>query len=121
MKNELVCIVCPRGCSMTVENIDGQVTVSGNSCKRGSDFAKKEFECPMRTICSTVATVFPEVPVLPVRVSSDIPKEKIKDVMAEINKVLLKTKIGTGETVIKNVCNTDVDVIATSNILKEIN
>ena len=33
---ELVCIVCPKGCRMTVEN--GVVT--GNTCKKGEAFAK---------------------------------------------------------------------------------
>ena len=32
---ELVCIVCPKGCRMTVEN--GVVT--GNTCKKGEAFA----------------------------------------------------------------------------------
>ena len=32
MKKELVCIVCPRGCHLT---IDENNNVTGNSCPRG--------------------------------------------------------------------------------------
>ncbi len=114
---ELVCIVCPRGCTMKIEEKDGYFFVSGNTCKRGEAFAKSEMTYPMRTICSTVATAFPEFPVLPVRVSSDIPKEKIFDVMREINSVTVTERITRGDAVIKNVLGLGVDVIATSDIL----
>lgn len=118
--SKLVCIVCPRGCTMEVtKNPDGTFEVTGNTCKRGKDFAISEQTMPMRTICSTVSTVFPEVPVLPVRVSSDIPKEKIFDVMKKINSTVVSERIGRGGTVIENVLGLGVDVIATSDILKE--
>lgn len=115
---ELVCIVCPRGCTMNIEKKDGEIVVSGNSCKRGEAFAKSEMTAPMRTICTTVATVFPEYPVLPVRVSADIPKEKIFEVMKEINSVTVRERILRGDKVIENVLGLGVDVIATSDILK---
>ena len=117
--SKLVCIVCPRGCTMEVTENNGEYEVTGNFCKRGRDFAVAEQTMPMRTICSTVATAFKEAPVLPVRVSADIPKDKIFDVMQEINKVVVKEKIGRGDIVIENVLGLGVDVIATASILKE--
>lgn len=116
--SNLVCIVCPRGCNMTVEKNGEEITIKGNFCKRGENFAKTEMTNPMRTICSTVKTVFRDTPVLPVRVSSDIPKNRIFDVMKEINAVTVTERISRGEKVIENVLGLGVDVIATSNILK---
>lgn len=116
---ELVCIVCPRGCTMQLEGEGENLTVTGNCCKRGHDFAVSEVTCPMRTICTTVKTIFPEVPVLPVRVSSEIPKDKIFPVMEKINSVTVKKKVKSGDAVIKNVLNLGVDVIATSGILND--
>lgn len=115
---ELVCIVCPRGCTMCIEEKDGVFLISGNSCKRGEAFAKSEMTNPMRTICTTVATAFSDSPVIPVRVSSDIPKDRIFDVMKEINSVILSERIGRGDKVIENVLGLGVDVIATSDVLK---
>lgn len=114
---ELVCIVCPRGCSLTIDGEGESITVSGNFCKKGRDFAISEITEPKRTICSTVKTAFPQCPVLPVRVSTDIPKDKIFDVMKEINKVTVKEKIARGDVVIKNVLGLEADVIATSSML----
>ena len=55
---KLVCIVCPRGCTMQVEKDGEEIKVSGNSCKRGEQFAKSELTNPTRTICTTVRTTF---------------------------------------------------------------
>ncbi len=116
---QLVCIGCPRGCRLTVEKRDGEYIVTGNNCPRGRAFAVSEMTAPKRTVCSTVKTVFPGCPVLPVRVSDDIPKEKILDVMREINAVTLTERIGRGDVVIGNVLGLGVDVISTSDILKQ--
>ena len=114
---EFNCIGCPRGCLLRVEEHGGEFTVTGNSCKRGHDFAVSEMTHPQRTICSTVKTVFAEVPVLPVRVSADIPKDMIFAVMDEINKVTLSKKVGRGDVIIGNVLDLGVDVISTSDVL----
>jgi CxxC motif-containing protein len=117
---EFVCIVCPNGCPLTVEEDGTSIKVSGNRCKRGEDFAVSEIRHPMRTICSTVRTAFSGVPVLPVRVSEEIPKDKIFDVMKEINKVVVATPVSIGDIIIANVAGLNVDVIATSSILQEL-
>jgi CxxC motif-containing protein len=116
---ELVCIVCPNGCSMMIEEMGTSIKVTGNRCKRGEEFAISELNHPMRTICSTVKTNFPSIPVLPVRVSEEIPKDRIFDVMKEINKVVVTKPISIGDIIIENVLGLHVNIIATSNILKE--
>lgn len=118
--DELVCIVCPRGCTMHIEKqADGAFAVTGNGCKRGEQFAVSEMTAPMRTICTTVRTDFPASPVLPVRVSAEIPKDRIFDVMREINKVCVKKRLHRGDVVIPNVLGLSADVIATSDLLRE--
>lgn len=116
----MICITCPRGCTMQVTTEDdGTITVTGNTCKRGEKFAKQELTNPTRTICSTVATAFPETPVLPCRVSAEIPKDRIFDVMKEINGVTVRERIGRGDVIIPDVLGLGVDVICTSDVLKQ--
>ena len=114
---EFNCIGCPNGCLLHVEELDGGFRVTGNSCPNGEKFAISEMTCPMRTICSTVKTAFPEVPVLPVKVSKDIPKDRIFDVMRKIDAVTVKTKLRRGDVIIENVLGLGADVIATSDVL----
>lgn len=109
---DLVCIVCPRGCRINVQ--DG--VVSGNACKRGEAFALSESTCPMRSVCSTVATSFKDYPVLPVRTDGEIPKAKIADLMKEINAIVVEKKVKRGDVVAQNVVGTDVNLIATATI-----
>ena len=116
--NAIVCITCPRGCVMKVEKADdGTITVTGNSCPRGELFAQQELTAPKRTICSTVATTFPDTPVLPVRVSTDIPKDRIFDVMNAINDVCVTTPVKRNDVLIRDVLGTGADVIVTSDLL----
>lgn len=118
-ERKMTCIVCPNGCALTVREENGTIMVEGNKCPCGKAFGESEITCPMRTICTTVRTIFPEVPVLPVRVSCEIPKDKIFDVMKEINRVTVTERLGTGDPVIRNVLGLNADVIVTSSILKE--
>jgi CxxC motif-containing protein len=61
------------------------------------------------------------MPVLPVRTNGEVPKEKIKEIIRELSKVVITEKIGIGETVAANILETGCDIIATSNMLKEEN
>ena len=55
MTKNLTCIGCPMGCQLTAEIVDGAVlSVTGNTCKRGEDYARKECVAPMRTVTGTV-------------------------------------------------------------------
>ncbi len=115
---EMTCIVCPNSCTLKVEEQREEIVVTGNKCKRGREFAAAELKHPMRTVCSTVRTVFPEAPVVPVRVSAEIPKNRIFDVMREINQTVLTVRAAGGDVVIRDVLGLGVDVIATSSMLQ---
>ena len=117
---ELICIICPNGCNLVVNQEGEKISVTGNKCAKGEKFAVDELTHPARTISSTVRTSFAVVPVLPVRVSAEIPKNRISDVMAEINKVVVSAPVSRGEIIIPNVLGLNVDVIATSSILQHI-
>lgn len=103
---------------MKIERNGDGWSVTGNTCPRGREFAISEMTAPRRTICSTVRTAFPDAPVLPVRVSADIPKGRIFDVMDALKTVTVSERIGRGDVVIPDVLGLGVDVIATSSLLK---
>ena len=111
-KKELVCVSCPIGCSITVELSDsGEVL----SVKRGDAYARAECTHPERMVTSTVKVEGGRLPVVPVKTSSPIPKEKIFECMTEINKVTLKAPVSIGDVVIEDVLGTGVNIVATNN------
>lgn len=111
---ELTCIVCPRGCSLSVE-LDGEggvLSVSGNLCPRGKEYAINECTHPVRVVTSTVRCECGSV--IPVKTAGAVPKELVFKVMKEINSALVKDGVEIGDVIIENVCGTGVDVVATA-------
>lgn len=114
-KRQLTCIVCPRGCALTVELSDsGEVlSVSGNLCPRGNTYAINECTNPMRTVTSTVRCE--NGAVVAVKTSKNVPKSRVFDVMTEINSTTAQNEIKVGDVIIADVCGLGVDIIATAN------
>jgi CxxC motif-containing protein len=110
---ELTCIVCPRGCRLT---IDDELNVTGNSCPRGAQYAKDELTNPKRMITSFVRVKNRENTVVSVKTSTSIPKGMIFDVMNEIDKVRVTAPTKIGDVAIKNVLNTGADIIITKKL-----
>ncbi len=110
---KLICIVCPKGCHLEV---DDNLNVTGNSCKRGEVYGKNEVTNPTRTITSTVILKNSCYTRLPVKTSLPVPKSMIFDVMAEINKIEVSAPVSCGDILLKNVLSTGSDIVACKSI-----
>lgn len=115
---QLTCIVCPIGCRITADIINGEYEFSGNRCARGAEFAKTELTAPKRSLTTTVRTAFRDMPALPVRTNGEIPKETIPDAMRVLGSVLVSHRIGIGDIVVKDIMGSGCDIIAASDMLK---
>lgn len=114
---DLICIGCPMGCMLTVSMENGEVlSVTGNTCKRGDAYARKEVTNPTRIVTSSVRVVGGELPVVSVKTREDIPKGKIKDCMKALKEVVVKAPVHIGDVLLKDVAGTGVDVVATKEI-----
>lgn len=113
MERELVCIVCPKGCRLHVSGEVGQLTVTGNSCPRGAEYGVKEVTTPMRTVTSIVQFEGSIHHTLPVKTQQPIPKEKIMECMACINRLSVKPPIHMGDVLIEDLLGLGVRVVAT--------
>ena len=110
---EFTCIVCPRGCTLM---IDDDKNVSGNSCPRGKEYALNEITNPKRTITTTIRVRNRVDTLVSVKTSESVPKELIYKIMEEINKISVEAPTKIGQVVIKNVLGTAADVVITKNI-----
>ena len=109
---ELVCIVCPKGCRLRVDDENGYL-VTGNSCIRGAEYGKNEILNPTRVLTSTVKLEGGLYRRCPVKTNAPIPKGMLFDVMKALNTVTLTAPVQVGQVVIENVCGTGADIIAT--------
>ncbi len=114
MTRNLTCIVCPKGCSLTVE-LDGKniVSVSGHTCKRGEEYAINECTAPMRTLTTTVALVGGGV--VPVKTDKTVPKELLFECMEAVNAVKAPADVKLGDVIIENILGTGANLVATRN------
>ena len=110
---ELICIICPRGCRLKV---DDNLNVTGNLCPRGIIYAKTEMTNPTRVITSTVKINSKNAVRLSVKTSQAVPKGKMFECMRELDKVMVEAPVHIGDVVLANICDTGVDVIATKDI-----
>lgn len=113
----LTCIQCPRGCALAVRLEGADVLdVSGNTCKRGEVYARKEVVHPTRTVTSTVSVSGGARDRVSVKTLQDVPKERILDVMEVVNHTLAKAPVHVGDVLVADVCGTGSSLVATANV-----
>jgi CxxC motif-containing protein len=112
---DLICIVCPRGCHLRVDEKNDYM-VSGHCCRRGEKYGREELINPVRVITSTVRVTGGSHRRCPVKTDRAIPKVLISDAMQELNGVLLQAPVKLGQVVVPNVCGLDVRFVATRDI-----
>ncbi len=109
---ELICIVCPKGCHLRVDEENG-FSVTGFGCQRGEAYGRKELTDPTRTLTSVVKIEGAMFPCCPVKTSGEIPKGMIPQAMALLREVRLAAPVKIGDAVVHNICGTGVNWIAT--------
>lgn len=114
MKRNLICIICPRGCALTVEGEKDNLTVTGNACPKGKQYAIDECTHPTRTVTSIVRVSNRVDTMVSVKTAAPIPKENIFDVMAKIRAAAVEAPIKAGTVILSDVYGTEV--IATKSI-----
>lgn len=116
MKKNMICVVCPMGCHLEVEQIGEQVNVTGNQCKRGIVYGKEELLAPKRVLPTTVKITGAIHERLPVKSSQPVLKELLFDMMDILNKIQVKSPIKVGDVIVENILNTGVDIVATRSM-----
>lgn len=115
----LTCISCPMGCPITVE-MEGEeiISVTGNTCKRGDVYARKEVTNPTRIVTSTVKVRGGAADMVSVKTKEDIPKGKIFECVRALKGVEIEAPVHIGDVVVSNAAGTGVDIVATKNVQK---
>ena len=116
MEQTITCVSCPVGCRLKVTVEGGEVTgVTGNSCNRGIAYAKQESVAPKRMVTAVVKLQNRAMP-LSLKTESPIPKERIFDCMQEIHSLRLDAPVKMGQVILRDVCHTGVNIVATKNM-----
>ena len=116
---ELTCICCPVGCNLRVE-LDGGIilSVSGNTCVRGEEYARQECISPVRVITASVPVVGGKHARVSVKTAAPVPKDRIFDVMDAIRRISAQAPVAIGDVLCENIANTGADLVATRSAEK---
>ena len=114
----LICINCPKGCHLVVEQEGEEIRVSGNSCPRGEVYARNELLNPLRTLTTTVPIDAQDCKRLPVITSKPVPKGKLMDVMKALKGVEVKAPVKIGDVIVSDILSLGSDIIASKSVDK---
>ena len=115
MKKELTCIICPRGCSLTADIQDGTVTVTGNTCPKGEEYAIRECTNPVRTVTAAVRVSNRYNSMVSVKTVTPVPKQKMMDVMTILRRTQVQAPIKIGDIILRDICGSDI--VVTKDVL----
>ena len=117
-ERNITCIVCPIGCKILIKTDGTQFEiVEGNKCKRGIEYARSEALDPRRMLTTSVLVNDGEWPLVSVKSSKPVPKEKLFSVLKEVGGIAVKAPVKSGQTIIKNAANTGIDIVATKTVM----
>jgi CxxC motif-containing protein len=95
---------------------DGKLLMEGAGCKRGETYATNEFLAPKRMLATTVRIKGAFIPLLPVRTSVPVLKERLDEILDILARIEVEAPFKCGAVVVKNVLGLGADVIATRSL-----
>ena len=114
MKRNMICIICPRGCSLCAELHTDQITVTGNACPKGQEYAINECVNPVRTVTATVRVCNRYNTMASVKTSVPVAKDKMMDVMRVLRETQINAPIHIGDVILKDIYGSDI--VATKTV-----
>ena len=114
MERNITCIICPRGCPMTVKEEADKLVVTGFSCPKGEKYAIDECTNPVRTVTSTVRVSNRKDTMVSVKTAAPVPKGKMMDVMAVLRGMTVSAPIAMGAVIVSDILGTKI--IATQKV-----
>ncbi|MEA4906965.1 MAG: DUF1667 domain-containing protein [Chloroflexi bacterium] len=112
----IICITCPKGCTLEVTHEGDTVVKVKPGCKRGHEYVQRELVDPRRMIATTVKIKGGIHPLLPVYTSAPFPKGRIRDLVLALRTVEVEAPVSVDAVVLSNVLDTGIDILASRDM-----
>lgn len=113
---KILCVTCPKGCSLEVTREGDTVVEVKPGCKRGHEYAKRELVDPRRMVATSIKIKNGVHPLLPVYTSAPFPKPRIMELQKKLRKVETQAPVKMGSVVVRNILDTGIDIIASRDM-----
>jgi len=114
---KIICITCPKGCTLEVTREGDTIVDIKPGCKRGHEYAHNEMVDPRRMVASTVMVDGGLHPLLPVYTSAAFPKPRIPELLVELRKLRVNAPIKMEEVVLENALGTGINILASRDVI----
>lgn len=112
----ITCIICPSSCQISIKGAGNKTeAIEGYGCKRGIEYAKAEYQEPVRNLTATVRAKHYKAPVVSVRTTKPIPKDMQMECMEIIKGLVAEPPYEIGRVIYQNILETGADIILTNN------
>ncbi|HAF63080.1 MAG TPA: molybdopterin oxidoreductase [Anaerolineaceae bacterium] len=114
--DQIICVACPKGCRLNIQQDGDQVLVTNEGCKRGVEYARREILDPRRMVATTVRISGGIHPLLPVYTAEPFPKARIMDLLALLRKTQVQSPIQEGQSILQDALGTGIAVLASRDM-----
>lgn len=116
MKQELICIVCPKGCHLTAEQTAEGWQITGFGCPRGQQYGVAEMTNPTRVVTSTVRITGGIHPRLPVKTDGALPRSLVRDAVRMLDTVEVTAPAACGQVILADIGGTGINFVASRDM-----
>ena len=112
MNKNLICIVCPMGCRLTITGTPDALEIGGNKCQKGNTYAYEEITNPVRIVCTTAKITGGIHKVIPVKTDKAISEKHKLEVVKAVNNIKLTSPVKMGDIIISDIFGTGINIVA---------
>ena len=116
IEEKIICITCPKGCTLDVTREGQTVLKVSPGCKRGHEYVQRELTDPRRMVATTVRVRGGTHPLLPVATAAPFPKPRIFELMDALREMELNAPLKNGQLVLENALGTGIDILASRDM-----
>ena len=117
-KTKILCVTCPKGCTLEVTHEGKTVVEVKPGCKRGHQYAARELVDPRRMVATTIRVKAAVHPLLPVYTSAPFPKARIQELREVLRSMEVQAPVKMGQVLVANILDTGVDIIASRDLVE---
>jgi CxxC motif-containing protein len=114
--SEIICVTCPKGCTLRVKHEGKEVLEVMDGCRRGKDYAICELNDPRRMVASTVKVKDGLHPLVPVYTRQAFPKPMIPELARALRQVEVKAPVKINQVVLADALGTGIDIVASRDM-----
>ncbi len=114
--SEIICVTCPKGCTLRVKHEGKEVLEVMDGCRRGKDYAICELQDPRRMVASTVKVTDGLHPLVPVYTRQAFPKPMIPELARVLRQVEVEAPVKINQVVLADALGTGIDIVASRDM-----